>query len=107
MGTNEENIIENFVCFIDGGAGAGPLHRLRLRPKSTGSATLFMDTGRYRIRVLVINSDPEHCFYLFHSGLRVYIPISWQQPFNKGGDLAAKSLKEKKGFITNTYGQTL
>ena len=32
MGPNEENIdiIENFVCFIYGGDGAGPLHRLRL-----------------------------------------------------------------------------
>ena len=38
VGTNEENIIDNFVCFIYGGAGAGPLHRLR--PKRTGSATL-------------------------------------------------------------------
>ena len=34
MGITEENIIENFVCIIEGGAGAGPLHRLR--PKSTG-----------------------------------------------------------------------
>ena len=39
MGINEENIIENFVCFISGGARAGPL--LRLRQKSTGSATLY------------------------------------------------------------------
>ena len=31
MGTNEENNIENFVCFIYGEAGAGPLHRLQLR----------------------------------------------------------------------------
>ena len=23
VGTDEENIIENFVCFINGGAGAG------------------------------------------------------------------------------------
>ena len=34
VGSNEENIIENFVS-----GGAGPLHRLR--PKSTGSATLI------------------------------------------------------------------
>ena len=32
MGTNEENIIQNFICFT--------LHRLRLRPKSTGSDQL-------------------------------------------------------------------
>ena len=40
MGTNEENNIENLVCFIYGGAGAGPLHRLR--PKSTGSDRLLL-----------------------------------------------------------------
>ena len=45
--TNEENIIQNFFRFIEGGAGAGPSHRLRLRPKSTGydqlrSATLML-----------------------------------------------------------------
>ena len=28
VGTNKENIIENFACFIEG--GAGPLHLLRL-----------------------------------------------------------------------------
>ena len=38
--TNEENIIQNLFCFIK--AGAGPLHRLRLRQKSTGSATLLL-----------------------------------------------------------------
>ena len=32
--TNGENIILNLFCFIQGGAGAGPLHRLRLLPKS-------------------------------------------------------------------------
>ena len=40
VGTNEENIIENFVGFISGGAGARPLNQLR--PKSTGSATLII-----------------------------------------------------------------
>ena len=42
MGTKEENIIENLVCFIYGGAGARPLHRLQLRPrpKSTSSERL-------------------------------------------------------------------
>ena len=43
MGTNEENIIENLVCFIYGGAGPLNRLRLRLRPKSTGSATLAAD----------------------------------------------------------------
>ena len=28
MGTNEENIMENFVCFIYGGAGAGAKVRI-------------------------------------------------------------------------------
>ena len=37
MGSNEENIIENLGCFIYGGAGVGPLHQLRLGPKSTSS----------------------------------------------------------------------
>ena len=41
MWTNEQNIIENFVCFkVEPEPGAGPLHRLRLRPKSTGSGRL-------------------------------------------------------------------
>ena len=31
VGTNEEDIIQNFFCFIQGGARAGPSHRLRLR----------------------------------------------------------------------------
>ena len=39
----EENIRQNFFYFIYG--GAGPLHRLRLRPKSTGSATLVALRG--------------------------------------------------------------
>ena len=42
VGTNEENIIDNFVCFIYGGAGAGPLHRLR--PKSTGAGSGTLGT---------------------------------------------------------------
>ena len=32
VGTNEENMIENLVCFIYGGAEAGPLQRLRPAP---------------------------------------------------------------------------
>ena len=48
MGINEENIIENLVCFIYGEAGAwaGPLHRLR--PKSTGSDRL-RNTARHTV----------------------------------------------------------
>ena len=40
VGANEENIIENLVCFIYGGAGAGPLLRLLPKITSSGSATL-------------------------------------------------------------------
>ena len=36
--TSEENSIQNFFCVIQGWAGAGPSHRLRLRPKSNGTA---------------------------------------------------------------------
>ena len=57
VGINEENIIENFVCFIYGGAGAGPLHQPRLRPKSTG--TVLAPTGS---ATLLLNSD----FVLLH-----------------------------------------
>ena len=39
----EENIRQNFFYFIYG--GAGPLHRLRLRPKRTGSAPLTVRIG--------------------------------------------------------------
>ena len=46
MGTDEEeeNIIENLVCYIFGGAeaGPGPLNRFRQQTKSTSSATLLM-----------------------------------------------------------------
>ena len=39
MGTNEENMIENILCFIYGGDGVGSrtFAPHRLRPKSTGS----------------------------------------------------------------------
>ena len=54
MGTNEENIIENF-CFIYGGAGAGPFNRLplRRRPKSTGSATLIVPNHSLEFPVFI------------------------------------------------------
>ena len=49
MGTNEENIIDNLVCFIYGGAGACPLHRLRLR-----------NTGyRYRYSFSSTKQEPD------------------------------------------------
>ena len=56
-GTNEENtgIIEKFACFLYGGAGAGLINRLR--PKSTGSATLVL--GIYKTWVTdFLNSNP-------------------------------------------------
>ena len=54
-GTNRENIIQNFFGLfkVEPEPRAGPSHRLRLRPKSTGSDRLRLrNTGyRYRYRI--------------------------------------------------------
>ena len=76
MRTIKENtgIFENFVCFVYGGAGAGPLHRLWLRNTFYNSMLLGALTGFFRDLLLfiqcvdmsllslkssVVNPDPE------------------------------------------------
>ena len=66
MGTNEENIIENLVCFIYGGARAGPLHRLRPKSTGSGSATLGMGMYLYWTRMgTVLKGQCHEIFYLY------------------------------------------